>query len=93
METASIITEYMPTQNYELENRLFNAVADVADLLREYGVKSIEAPRYRGINSAAPYVDGVKFAVTDYVGPRIWAEAQAKFGRNDQPSPRTRGYP
>lgn len=78
-EAASIINDYLVTQNYDLENRLFNALADVADLLREYRVKDIRAPRYRGMNSAAPYFDKVKFAVIDYVGPEIWKEAQTKF--------------
>ena len=81
VEAASIINEYLRTQNYELESRLFDTLADVADLLREYGVKNINAPRYRGINSAAPYFDKIKFAVIDYVGPEIFAEAQAKFAR------------
>jgi hypothetical protein len=84
VEAASTISEYLPTQNYELENRLFDALADVTDLLREYGVKDIKAPRYRGINSAASYFDRVKFAVIDYVGPEIWAEAQEKFGSRDK---------
>ena len=81
MEAAAIVNEHLATQNYELENRLFDALADVTDLLREYGVKDTKAPRYRGINSAAPYFDKVKFAVIDYVGPEIWKEAQAKFVR------------
>jgi hypothetical protein len=80
VEAASIINQYLPTQNFDLENRLFDALADVTDLLREYGVINIEAPRYRGINSAAPYFDKVKFAVIEYVGPEIWSEAQTKFG-------------
>lgn len=79
VEAASIINEYLVTQNYDLENRLFNALADVTDLLREYGVKDIRALRYRGMNRAAPHFDRVKFAVIDYVGPEIWKEAQAKF--------------
>ncbi len=84
VEAASIINEYLPTQNHELENRLFDALADVADLLREYGVEDIKAPRYRGHNSAAPYFDAVKLAVIDYVGPEIWDEAQAKSGVGDR---------
>ena len=76
VEAASIINDYLRAQDPNLESRLFDALTDAADLLREYGVVEIEPPPYRGHNSATSYFDRVKLAVIDYVGPEIWAEAE-----------------